>query len=276
MIDKSKRYLRALAAVASNWPVTKDIAGAVARGGFYDARRMAHTATRVPDLGAEKIVSRKYRYLWLCVPKVASRSIMRALCNTDPDAEIICNKRVGEVYAMRPEARGYYSFAFVRHPFDRMFSFYRELHVAHRIYTGEQRLHKAEKRQSLFRRFYGLAETRNFDDVCEWLNTPYGSDAFADRHFLSQHLQIHLEDGRLPDFIGRFENIAADLNRVTAHLGMPALALPMLNTMDGWQSTPEALNAARRARDAQLTERNKALIRTRYAGDFDLGGYSPD
>ncbi len=269
-----KRALRVLSAIATNPSVAAAMVGALSHGRF-DVRRMAYTATRAPDLRAEKVVSRKYRYLWLCVPKVASRSIMRALCSTDPDAEVVHGARISDLYAIRPEARGYHSFAFVRHPFDRTLSFYRELHVAHRIYTGEQRLHKAEKRQSFFRQFYGLAETRNFDDVCEWLNTPYGSDVFADRHFLSQHMQIRLEDGRLPDFIGRFENLDADLNRVAAYLGMPALQLPMLNTASGWTTTPEAWRAARPQLAAQLTERNRALLAKRYADDFELFGYSP-
>lgn len=196
---------------------------------------------------------------------------MRALIRADPDAEVFFNRSVHDVYAMRSEARDYYSFAFVRHPFDRALSFYRELHFAHTIYTGEQAVHKMEKRQMLFDGYFGLAETGNFDRFCRWLNTAYGSDAFADRHFLSQHMQIRLEDGRLPDFVGRLETVDADLGRVATHLGMRPPMLPMLNTMVGWQAGPKALQTARSAAgNACLTERNKALLRTRYADDLEL------
>ncbi len=280
MIDKPKRYLRVLAAVASNPPIARDVAGALSHGRFRDAKRMAHTAHLKPDQRAEKIVSHRYRWLWICVPKVASRSLMRALRCADPEAEIFRSKHVRDVYAMRPEARSYYSFAFVRHPFDRALSFWHELHVAHAIYTGEQRRHKGRKRQTLFDLFYGLAETGDFDDVCRWLNTPYGSDAFGEKHFLSQYMQIDLGEGginRLPDFVGRFETLDADMKRIAEHLGMPAPALPMLNTMAGWETTPGALNTARSAaRDAHLTPQNKALLRTRYAEDCRMFGYSPD
>ena len=263
LIDKSIRRLRARAA--------GDVAGALSRGAFGDVWRMARIAVRAPDLRAEKIVSRRYGYLWLCIPKVASRSLMRALRRADPDAEVFVNERVRDVYAMRPEARNYFSFAFVRHPFGRALSFHRELHVAPTIYTGAQRLHKEEKRRELFDRFPGLAETGGFEDFCRWLNTPYGSDAFADRHFLSQHVQGHLGgDKRRPDFIGRLENIDADLRRIAAHLDMPMPALSMLNTMVGWQATPETLNAARSAMEAHLTERSEALLRARYADDLEL------
>lgn len=69
--------------------------------------------------------------------------------------------------------------------------------------------------------------------MCRWLNTPDGSDAFADRHILSQLVQIRMQSGHLPDFIGRFENINADLDRVAERLGLPTPALPMPNTVAG-------------------------------------------
>ena len=292
---------------AVNLPVAGDIADALSRGAFDDARRMARTALRAPDLGAEKILSRKHRCLWICTPKVASRSIMAALRSAIPDAEVILQMGLRDLFATRPETRDYYSFAFVRHPFHRTLSFYREVFFSPKIYADTYHRYqgkeercvfdpvagrsvllnfplreaaspagKAQKGRGLFELFYGLEETTSFDDVCRWLNTPYGSDAFAERHFLSQHVQIRLPDGRLPDFIGRLENLDADLRRVATHLGMPALPLPMLNTMAGWQPTPEALQSARETTEVGLSERNRALLKTRYAGDLDLFGYSPD
>ncbi len=256
-------------AVASSPPVAKDIADALLRGAFDDAQRMTRTALRTPDLRAAKVVSRKYRYLYIVTPKVASRSILAALRSAIPDAEVIREMSLRDLYATRPETRDYYSFAFVRHPFHRTLSFYREVFDRQ---TRKMHWQREQKRQHLFHLFYGLEETTSFDDVCRWLNTPYGSDAFAERHFLSQHVQIRLPDGRLPDFIGRLENIDADLRRVAAHLGMPAPVLPMLNTMVGQPPSPEALQSARETAEVDLTERNRALLRTRYAGDLELFG----
>ncbi len=254
-----------------------DIAGAMLRGQSGKARRMARTLARTSDVGAEKIVSHKYRYLWICVPKVASRSIIAALCSGDPDAEIIKNKSVSEVYALYPEVSDYFSFAFIRHPFDRALSLYSEIYSSPEIYQGAQQRHKKEKRQSFFDSCYGLAEAGSFDDYCRWLNTLFGSDTRADKHFLSQHLQIRRDDGCLPDFIGRLENIDEDMKRVAMKVGMPPPEPLMLNTMAGWQvEQPEALQTARSAMRAHLTERNRALLSTRYAADLELGGYSPD
>lgn len=79
---------------------------------------------------------------------------------------------------------------------------------------------------------------------------------------------------RLPDFVGRLENFRADLDHVASQVGSPEPALPMLDTMAGWRTTPEALRAARSKAAVQLTDRNRALLRKRYEGDFMLGGYS--
>ncbi len=259
-----------LAAIASRPFAVKDILSALARGETGEARRVARAASGGPDLGAEKIVSRKLRCLWTCNPKVASRSIMSALLEADPDARVLRGRSISEVRAMHPEAAEYFSFAFVRHPFGRALSFHRELHFAHQLCRGEQRRAKRAKRQDLFARFPGLARTLSFDAFCRWLNTRYGSDDFADRHFLSQRLQIRSEDGRPPDFVGRLENIETDWQVVADKLGMPARPLPLFNTMAGWRAAPAALKEARTAAAGRLTPANRALLEARYDADCIL------
>ena len=262
--------------IASSPAIAWDLAGAVLRGQFAAAGRMARTAARRPDLGAEKIISRARRYVWLCNPKAASRSIMAALLSVTPDAELFSGKSAAELFALRPEAQSYYCFAFIRHPFTRALSFHAEVHFSGGRYAeAAQRRRKEEKSGGFFRDFHGLAETADFGSYCQWLHTPYASDAVADRHFLSQHVQMRLPDGRLPDFIGRFENLDADFSQVAKHVGFPKPALPLLNTMAGWQTTPSALNAARSTSSDYLTQGNKALLAARYQRDFEVGGYAP-
>ena len=273
ILARSKR----LAAVAASPGAVKDIAGATMRGRLAAAWLMARTASRRPDLGAEKILSREYRYLWLCVPKVASRSIRDALCAVTPDAEVFVGKSIAEVFALRPEARNYYSFAFVRHPFSRALSFYTELHFAPRRYADTaQSQHKKEKANHFFRQFYGLAGASGFDVYCQWLQTPYASDTVADRHFLSQHIQLDLGGGRLPDFIGRLESLDVDFRRAIEQIGISMPDLPLLNTMAGWQPAPAALTTARSAASACFTRENKALLAMRYTKDLALKEYSPE
>lgn len=195
---------------------------------------------------------------------------MAALLEADPDALVVHGRSLAEVRAAHSEAAGYFSFAFVRHPFGRALSFHHELHFAHRLRHGEQRDAKERKRLELFARFPGLERTRAFDAFCRWLNTRYASDEFADRHFLSQHLQIRLDDGRLPDFVGRLENAETDWNTVAGRIGMPRGRLPMLNTMAGWRAAPATVEDARAAAADSVTPAAGELLRARYAEDFGL------
>lgn len=270
------RWTKPARALAATPGVGRDVAGALLHGRPASAIRMVRTAARRSDLGAEKIVSRAHRYIWICNPKVASRSIKSALCKVTPDAEVFSGMSISEVLANRPDARRYYSFAFVRHPFARALSFYAELHFSHATQSeASQARHKRQKSERFFMDYHGLAEATGFGEYCRWLTTPYGSDAVADRHFLSQHLQVRMEDQRLPDFVGRFERLDDDFGRVLRHVGLPNSPLPLLNTMAGWKTRPDVLEEARRAMNQCLTEDSKALLRMRYSGDFEIGGYAP-
>ena len=109
MLDRLlERLARRLA--DSPTPEHRDVAAALAAAiGAHDHARalaLVTTAGRRTDLRAEKMVSRRYRFLWLCNPKVASRSIIAALGAADPDAELFRDRTLDEVLARRPEARG--------------------------------------------------------------------------------------------------------------------------------------------------------------------------
>ena len=250
-----------------------DIVRELSRGEIGKARHMLATIKREPG-GTRYIISRRYRFVWTGNSKAGLNSLTAALFGADPDAELVYDASMADVYARYPETKGYYNFAFIRHPFDRAVSYHSHLHGYRKNFEEAIRARMEDYNRIMFDRFHGLAETRRFDDYCEWLNTPYGSDEVADPHFRSQHLVIHMGRNRLPDFVGRLENIRADLDRIASHVGMPKPELPVLNTMSGWRTTPEALRTARSKAAVQLTDRNRALLRKRYAGDFRLGGYS--
>ena len=108
--------------------VAAALAAAIEAGDDAAALALASTAGRRPDLRAEKIVSREYRYLWICNPKAASRSIVAALRAADPGATLIRNRTLEAVLAAHPEARDYFRFAFLRHPVDRTRSCWADKH----------------------------------------------------------------------------------------------------------------------------------------------------
>lgn len=234
--------------------VAKALRAAAREGDHESARALVTTAGRRPDTRAEKIVSRRYRFLWICNPKAASRSLAAALRAADPAAELFRRRTLGEVLARRPEARGYFRFAFLRDPATRALSAWADKHTLARSERDAYRW--------FIRPYHGLRIGMSFEEFCRWLTTPFGADAFADRHWLSQHRQIRDDGGRLPDFLGRFESIDADWRAVCERTGMPHRALPRLNPR------PEPLTGE--AADAACTD----LLRRRYAEDYRLGGYA--
>ena len=221
---------------------------AIAKRDFETARAIYRTAMRRTDLRAEKIVSNRYRFVWLCNPKVASRSMIDALCTIDPHARIV-NTPMDEVLRQHPEAMGYFTFAFVRDPGQRALSFYRDKLVRRPGPT-------AAYLEEVVPHFHGLGGDMGFPELCRWLCTPFGSDEFADRHWLSQNRQIRIGE-RLPDYIGRYENLDADWREVASRIGMPLVALPRLNPSPATSAEP-------------IDDGSIALLRHRYAEDFEL------
>ena len=248
LVDGLSGSLAAAARSAPQSAAAAEIAAALAAGDRRAALSMARTAARVADRQAEKIVSRRYRFVWIANPKAASRSLIRALVTADPEAALVREATLAEVHAAFPEAREYFSFAFVRHPVERALACHADKVVgAGNVVVGA---------------FHGLAAGTDLDAFCAWLETPWGSDAFADRHWLSQEIVLREAPGApLPDYLGRFERLADDFAAVTAGLGMPSPPLPHLNRGVGAavRASPEAL----------------AALGRRYARDLALFGYAP-
>lgn len=230
------------------------MADALEAGDLRTARAIGVTAARRPDRRAEKIVSSRYRFLWIAVPKAASRSLIAALMSADPDADLIRGRTLQEIFTARPEVRHWFRFAFVRHPFARTRSFWADKH--------SRALRQRKARRYFIDPYHGLEPGMTFDAFCRWLETPFGSDAFADRHWLSQHLHLR-DDGEepLPGFVGRCERLEEDWREVADRLGFPRRGLPRLNP--GPLGPRPAVDGA-----------PAAALRRRYAEDFRLLGYS--
>ena len=267
MFEKTRRLASNLCREPS---LAWDIGRTLSRRKFVQAGRMALTASRSSKVRNEAMSSRKFGFLWLPNAKVASRAIRVALVRTDPETVVFAERTVAEIYAEYPEVREHYSFAFIRHPFERALSFYAHLFDPLMNYPDQLYSDEMKTFRGIFRHFHGLNEVRSFDDYCRWLNTKWGSDRFADRHFRSQHVQIRLPDGRMPDFVGRLENIGEDFERIAHRVGMPTPALPILGTRAGWSAPPEAVESARTTMRVHLTDRNRALLTARYEDDLKL------
>ena len=230
--------------------VARRLASALRRGDQQAALAIATNARQEPDTRSEKIVSHRYGFVWICNPKVASRSIVQALLAVDAEATLIRGQTMDELYAADPEARRFVSFAFVRDPCERARSFF----------DDKLDLGPLAPDWNSHGRYYGLHKGMSFDDYCRWLDTPFGSDAFAERHWLSQYKHLEVNGG-LPDYIGSYENLQEDWRCMLAQLGVHYRELPHLNKRRSGAVRPEA---------AHTSEEISNILHRRYARDFEL------
>jgi len=225
------------------------LVSAVRCGNKNSALAIATNVRQKRDDRAEKIVSHRYGFIWICNPKVASRSIIQALFEADPEAIRVEEKTIEELFSSCPETRDYFAFAFVRDPCERARSFFGD-----KLDSGP-----LAPNWNVDRRFSGLRKGMPFSEYCRWLDTPFGSDVFAERHWLSQHAHIEA-GGNLPDYVGSYENLEENWQWVLARLGVPYVALPHLN------------KHRTGAGSVEVDGESMAILHRRYERDYQLFG----
>ena len=168
----------------------------------------------------KKIISHKYRFIYVEVPKAASRTILRVLRRGDLEIQS-STLPLSELLQSEPDLKKYHRFSSVRNPWSRLVS------------TWRNKILDPENPQ-IVNNTRGLQKGMKFADFLEVLmNSPIGNDLFADRHWKSQYTFISDQDGNpLVDTICRMENLAEDLQQVFEVIGLPDLipdSLPRLN-----------------------------------------------
>jgi hypothetical protein len=210
-------------------------------------------------------VSHEHRFVFVHIPKTGGTSVEAALgVHGDwrfedretlfgrirsPDlvargfpTRFLQHLTLPEIRSLLPDHEEYFSFAFVRNPWDRMVSTWSHpdgqlVRMAHN--------RNVELRGLPFEEF--LARTADLEHV----------------HLRPQHEFVLDEAGRpLVDFVGRFETIAADFREVCRRIGVER-RLPHRNRSD---------RPVRDYRDA-YTERTRQLVGERYRRDAEAFGY---
>ena len=169
-----------------------------------------------------------------------------------------------------PEIRDWFVFTFVRNPWARAVSTWRN-----KVVDVNPDQPAAARR---LERFADLYPGMPFDEFVDFLaHSPGGSDDGTDRHWTSQHLFLRDAAGEIRvDFVGRIERMAGDFQVVAERIGLGDVDLPLLNTRLGWTPrTEEDADAVQRHDDYRnhYTPRTRDLIAERYATDIELFGY---
>lgn len=153
------------------------------------------------------VISHKNKYIYIATPKTGTTSIQKLLVdNYDGEKDftgLSDGKHCGAKYALRNHNKaGFFSFSFVRNPWDRLVSWYGMLQRNFPNYNhsfGE-----------FLRYTCGLIDSEIYSNM-------------GKMHNMSQERWCDAVD-----FVGRYENLDADLNKVFAHLELPAVQASQL------------------------------------------------
>lgn len=236
------------------------------RSGIALSNHQGETSSIVPEI---VISLAPWNAAWIEVPKVACSSLKAAFAGLldidlasfggDPHQAPMPALELPAVIdgALVP---GVFAFAFVRNPWDRLVSCYRDkiggevddfTHFTQRPGVAD-----------CLARFPAFTAGMSFAAFIEAVTGI--DDQEADPHFRSQHTFVTDASGQIAiDYVGRFETLAADVEVVCRRTGIPRPVLPQLQ------------RAAQRVdyRD-YYTPRSRQLVAQRFAADLELFGYS--
>jgi hypothetical protein len=207
------------------------------------------------------IVNTKYKFIFVHIPKSAGNSVMSALSTIEGNntnwlaktkhetlSEFEANywkrKSLGDWLAGR-SARGFFSFCFVRNPWDRMASFYR--------YLCEKRPRKEIDQVRDFGDFL-----RMVDDAVPWVKGLHTIRPQTD-YFLNTGESFRI------GFVGHMEHLHEDLASVSKVIGHE-LSIPRLN---------RSSNSKRDYR-SEYNDTMVDIIARKFKEDIDLFGYEFD
>lgn len=152
---------------------------------------------------------------------------------------------------------GLFSFAFVRNPWDRLVSCYRDKILGE--VPDFTSFHPARGVAYCLARFDVFRAGMSFDQFVEAVATI--PDDEADSHFRSQHTFVTNALGDVAiDFLGKFETLASDFGR--EKLGLPSLVLPRVQGA----STPTRYTEF-------YTQRTRQTAARRFCDDVQLFSY---
>ena len=160
-------------------------------------------------------ISPEDKFIFVHVPKTAGSSIHIGFKDryklvgeqrADPLPEI--HHQGIEQILKNENVEGYYSFAFVRNPWDRLLSAYTEFYDAH-----HRKGYPIEP---------PIQSYKDFEEFC--INFPH-SDWSKDVHYRPQVGFVCIGGEIKVDFVGKYENLEEDLNKICEAVSIPPMGI---------------------------------------------------
>ena len=180
------------------------------------------------------IVSKSHRFVFAHVPKTGGIAMRAALAPyEDESLRLPAHDTLGDLAASHPETRGYFKFAFVRNPWDRLVSFYT---YACAVLSRT------------------LPQIQDFDGMLRALDR----DEAWTRDIHAMRAQCDFTAGA--DFIGRFERMDRDFAQACDRAGIET-ALAHRNA------------SQHRPYTTYYNDWSRSFVATRYSKDIAAFGY---
>jgi len=196
------------------------------------------------------LVSEKNKFIFIHIQKTAGNSITEFLKNNIPDLKPILNKHdfaIQGKHKLGDQWDDYFKFAFVRNPWDRLVSWYSMI--------------KDKNQKNKFGK-YVTENSSNFEEfIKNCTDIIQDNDGIKSAEFNQLDYLIDENGNIIVDFIGRFENLEEDFNKIIKKLNMPELKLPILNS-----SKHEDYKK-------YYNEETKKIIEKRFKKDIDFFKY---
>jgi hypothetical protein len=195
-------------------------------------------------------IFKKKKIIYIVNSKVAQTSITNTCGNPDKGEYAGVEKELGEKKLwLNKEEKSYYTFTFVRNPFERLYSCHKSKYIADKQKYNRPILDFDYYLLGFFKKDPGF---RKFVKRVSKIH-----DRFSDRHFKSQYALIYKNNFKKPDYVGRYETLREDFETVRSKYDLDEL--PHLN------KSREKDNSWMDNYDQELID----IVYKRYKKDFD-------
>lgn len=225
------------------------------------------------------MVNDPHRFIFLHVAKTGGRSINLSLKERYGREGVFNTKRLnpevdrlGRMLGLEAKAfagddrwSAYFTFAFVRNPWDRAVSVFEHMRTDYAMGCVHPKGKMSGKARLLMSIGGALGYDPNAVTFEQFVFDVLRDGAVDNYHWDTQSNAVTDGNGTgLFDFLGRFERLQADFDRVTAQVGLEPMKLPHLN------------KSSRMPWPDYYTPDTMRVVAQVYAEDIDLFGYRPN